>query len=582
MSWFLGGIGHFNQEFLSTVKQLIPSPLMQTVSENIFLFAGGITNTCKFKLDNSHQKNNWVQVGIGISQENSRKFLSTDDWDQIVINCDEEKIELDGHYVLLSWNLDRITFVTDRLGLRDFYYCTDIRGNILYSTRIDWLANLIPTEINFKEFGSRWLLFNQISSKSVLRNIHRVVSGSILIVDRKTKQVIEKKNNWLPYINPDIFSEKDFSSELEDLITFPIKNNKLSLSLSGGLDSRVILSYLLKHFGNWDTHSFGSAEHLDFIIAQKMANDLGVVHRQIEAPPTSIDEFIVTLKDYLGQTVINTSALSLLQLGNYKLLQNSPEIIIDGCLGELWRRQFFNRLSFFGQKYILRRDYKNIAKLVSLHRADIFNDDINCLMREGCYEQISNIYDLLPEPEIIGVNNWIDLFAIKTRFPNYFLHEQARTDSIVLSYMPFAQLSILNKLLSLDYSVKTNAKMLKRIINSNAPILKKYSLVKGDIQHPYLMNSFQTRLYAWVLKFTNRSREKNSINDSIINRLAVFLRDSLISKSVKENDLYNCEKIKKLTDLLDKGKSSKQDICELDWWLSFELFRQQIKKSADF
>ena len=555
---------------------------MQTASDSMFLFAGGIPNTCKFKLDDSHQKNNWLQVGIGISQKSPRRFLSNDDWNQIVTNGDEEKIELAGHYVLLSWNLNRIIFVTDKLGLRDFYYCNDARGNIFFSTRIDWLARLIPAEINFKEFGSRWLLFNQISSQSVLKSIHRIVSGSILSIERKTKQILQKDFNWLPRISTDIFSVQEFSTELEDLITFSIKDNKLSLSLSGGLDSRVILSYLLKYKGSWDTHSFGSAEHPDFIVAKKMANDLGIIHRHIEAPPTSIDEFIITLKDYIGQTIINTSASSLLQLGNYKLLQDSPEIIIDGCLGELWRRQFFNRLSFFGQKYILRRDYKNIAKLISLHRADIFNEDINRMMYKGCEEQISKIYELLPAPETIGVNNWIDLFAIKTRFPNYFLHEQSRTDSIVLSYMPFTQLTILNKLLSLDYSLKTNARMLKRIISSNAPVLKKYPLVKGNIQHPYLMNSFQTRIWSGILKFTKRNKQKISATDSIIKDLSIFLNDSAHSKSIKENDIYDYEKLKSLLTSLNGGNINQQDIGELDWWLSFELFRQQIEKSNGF
>ncbi|MBA4406231.1 hypothetical protein C0389_03055 [bacterium] len=582
MSWFLGGIGNFNEEFLSTIKHLTPTPLIQSLSDSMFLIAGGIPNTCKFKLDDTTHVKNWLQVGIGISQGSPHKFLSTDDWNRIVSNDTEDRVELDGHYVLLSWNLDRIIFVTDKLGLRDFYYCTDAKGNIFFSTRIDWLAKLIPTQIDFEEFGGKWLLFTQISSGSILKNIHRVVSGSSLSISRKTKQVLHKDFNWLPSISAKTYSEKEFSDELEDLITFPMRENKLSLSLSGGLDSRVILSYLIRHKENWDTHSFGSVEHPDFIVAKKMATDLGIVHRHIEAPPISIDEFIATLKDYVGQTVINTAASSLLQLGNYKLLQDSREIIIDGGFGELWRRQYLNRLSFFGQKYILRRDYKNIVKLISLHRADIFNEDINRKMRTGCEEQISKIFELLPSPETIGVNNWIDLFAIKTRLPNYFLHEQSRTDSIVLSYMPFTQLSILNKLFSLDSSLKTNAKMLKRIIGANAPLLKKFPLVKGDIQHPYLMNSFQTRILTRVLKFTNRNKTKNWFDLSVIKNLSTMLSDTLHSKSVTENNIYDSKKLKTMFDSISGENNEQRSVGELDWWLAFEMFRRQINKSDGF
>lgn len=318
MSWFLGGVGHFNEVFLSAIKQLTPSSLMQTASDSIFLFAGGIPNTCKFELNDSLQKKkNWLQVGIGISQKSPRKFLSNDDWNQIVTNGDEEKIELDGHYVLLSWDLERLIFVTDKLGLRDFYYCNDPHGNVFFSTRIDWLAKLIPTEINFDEFGSRWLLFNQISPNSVLKNITRVTGGDSITIDRKTQKISFQKNKLeTPKQNLDNQSY-NFNDRLNELILFPLAGNEISLSFSGGLDSRLLFSYMLLNKNrNWDAHTFGNKNHPDSIIAKRICNDFGIPHKQIQILPPSPDQFIIEFKDYIGQTIVNNSASSFLQLRN--------------------------------------------------------------------------------------------------------------------------------------------------------------------------------------------------------------------------------------------------------------------------
>lgn len=574
MSWFLGGIGNFKEDLFTDIQRQVPAHLFKIFSGDMFLIAGGIPNTCKFEISNhALNKKNWLQVGAGITREHPQKFLSNSDWQNIVDNNSEADLTIDGHYVLASWNKDKIFIVTDRIGLRDFYFCKDEHGNIFFSTRIDWLARFVNTEIDFKEFGSRWLLFNQISTRSILKNINRVTGGNVLIIDRHKKNAELKKNNWLPALSGTNYSEHNFYEDLKSLITFPMLDYKLSLSLSGGLDSRVILSYLLNQKGNWDTHSFGSEKHPDFIIAKRIADDFKINHVHLDSPEQSSEEFFNELLDYSGITVINTSASSLMQLGHYKLLQNSQDIIIDGCPGEIWRRQFFNRLSYFGKKYILKRDFKNIIKLIAYHKADIFNDDVNEIMHNGSEEQLEEIFEILPAPEIIGVENWIDLFAIKTRYPNYFLHEQVRTDSIVLTYMPFTQISMLEKLLLMKYSLKKNARLFWNIISQNAPSLKTYPLVKGTIVHPFYLTPLQTRLWSLAAKKFKRKITEENYRTLTLKKLSNVINDFANSKNAFKNSYYN---ERKLNNLFQSYNINEKSAYEIDWWLTFEMFNKNI------
>ena len=61
-----------------------------------------------------------------------------------------------------------------------------------FSTNVVWLSKLINLEKDFNEFSSRWLLFNQISDKSIFKGIHRIVAGK--------KVIINLSNNLKSYI----------------------------------------------------------------------------------------------------------------------------------------------------------------------------------------------------------------------------------------------------------------------------------------------------------------------------------------------------------------------------------------------
>jgi len=478
--------------------------------------------------------------------------------------------------VAISWDNNYATIQSDVLGLRDIYIGENEDG-IFFSTNVVWLSKLINLEIDFNEFSSRWLLFNQISDKSIFKGIHRIVAGKKVIINLSNNLNIEYKDyNWLPSSIKKEFGVEEYSAKLSSLIYLNLSKEKhLSLSLSGGMDSRVILSYLLKNKEiNFDTHTFGDPNHPDSEIARSIAKGFGIGHEQFSQGIHDAEKSIEDIREYTSQTLVNNAASAVLQLQNYSYLKGRNVVLIDGGFGEIWRREFFYKLYLRGKKALLEGDVKKIIPHLMLHRADIFNNETSEVMAHGIEAQLNELFTKLPSIRKDSIGNWLDVFAIKTRLTNYYSHEQARLDNYLTSVMPFLQPSIMMDLFNMPTSLRQNGKLFRKIIKSNSPELEKYALAKGISTHPYFLNSLQSRIWGIARKKLGFVSYQNKNSDILLKNLKEYVFDAVNSRAVKETSYYDYTKVKNIVDRYYNGDLSYSG--ELDWWLSFELFRQSI------
>ena len=479
---------------------------------------------------------------------------------------------IDGHFVVVKWNKDEVTFESDQLGLRDIYI-SESKNEIIFSTRVDWLAKIHKLKINFNEFGSRWLLFNQISNNSVFEDVERIVAGKKATVALNGFDIKYYNSNWLPDEQSQNIDIEHYSENLKSLILI---NNKQTLGLSGGMDSRVILSYLLHENSDWDTFTFGDPKHPDSLIAQSLVSDFNLLHTQYNASLPQAEELILKIKDYSIQTIVNNAASAIFQSVNYFSMSGQHSTLVDGGFGEIWRREFFYRLYFKEKKSILNMDIKRIIPYLSLPRADIFTKAINNLMSSSIENQLYYWFKNLPPLEKIGAENWIDLFALKTRLPNYYSHEQSRIDDLVTNIMPFSQLSLLKDLLNVPISIRKNGKLFRALIKTNFSELKKYPLAKGSSVHPYYFNSFQSRVLSEFRKtFKRKNIYEDNPREQLLNILKPYILDVSSSESFRNSEIYDHKKVKNMIEGYYSGNLNYG--YSLDWWLSFELFRQNIE-----
>jgi hypothetical protein len=564
MSWIFG---YYSKHATDTINlsECHPKSIAVISNSKYYLAIGGNSNTIVY--DSNNQGSNFFVCGFTFTQDSS-KILDKNDWQTILNNTPDDLKALNGHFCGAFIKNDSITLFTDQLGLREFHIYENNDG-WYFSTRLDWLLKLDDFEIDFNEFGSRWLLINQLSNKSIIKKIHRINCGSKVVINNKQYEIVE--NNWIPQRNNN-HNTDEFKLILKKNILLGLINNKnLSLSLSGGMDSRVLLSFLLESKNeNWDCHTFNTNERMDSVIAEKISKELKFKHRILSIKNPDTDGIISELFEYIGATYLTDSGFNSRKLMHYKYL-SPDELIIDGGFGEIWRREYLTHLYHFGKKDLENRNYSNISKYLVNHKADIFTEKCYEFMNNGIINQIDTLTNLLPSIKEIGLANWLDLFSLKTRLINFYAPEQARVDNYVTAYMPFAQINLLNDLFNVPVEERKNNRLFKHIINSNCKKLVEFNLAKGDMSYPYYFTPVMKRIYSLLHNKFIKHNEGSEV-DLFLLSVKDFLMDSLLSNAAREYEPYNYKLI------YDKVLSYYNGNCGnrqfVNWFLTFEIFRQ--------
>ena len=581
MSWILAAV-NAPAKVCETARGLVsqtPSSLCQTRNKDTFIAAGGIPETCHFHI--KQQANaGWIVVGLGISlHESSCKTLSRDAWQAILEKETPNmapSLPENGHFVALRWKDDTIEAFTDVLGVRTLYYAKHGKGLIL-STRLNWIAALSGhKQIDYTVFGSHWLTFNQLTFDSPVQNIKRLGPNGHLHFSRQV--LSSHQTPWSPAkisYSPDSFEEtlQAFSNPV-------LPDNKgLSLGLSGGLDSRTLLA-LLDRQKIAGLHTFGPVEKADVNVACNIARGLGLPHIVLHEPVPSSLQCLELLRSHVAQTQAMTSASAVLGLRYYERLNAKNLAIIDGGFGEAARRQFLNRLLRRGATIFKKQQsdedfFASFLPFIATPRADIFVPEIQARMEQGVVDQLKQVWSDLPPSRDFGLENTLDLFSTRTRLPNFFGYEQNRLDGLILNYMPFAQPSFLNVVFNTPIRRRKEGRLFRQIIQSRLALLADFPLVKGAYRYPYRLPS--TGAYVWTkIKAKLKPAPVFPQQHQFLDTLKAFALDTVASTSLHAYAPYDIKKIRAHVASYYSGDESLA--FYVDWWLSFEVWRQEISK----
>lgn len=568
MSFFLGISGNFSKAEECFIQSKFSSNhLFQ--NKNFILGFEGIPETLIFDVDNNK---GFVVGGIGISAEGN-KFLNTDDWKAAFSNSTYNLANVNGHFAAVVFDENKIKLITDTLGLREIYYFKK-KNAIYFSTRLDILATLTNNnEPNLNTSSSAWLLTNHFGYASLVKNIERLGPGGLLEIVNDNF-LVSHPNEYLPKF-ANTFDDNPVKSKLEELTLLPIKENKnLSLALSGGMDSRVLLAYLLMNDASFSVHTFGEMTQPDAVIAKNISDYHHIDHLFFpnEIPPPKL--LIDYLKNMIGQTLLTMPASETLHMKNHAAVYNQNKFIIDGGYGEILRRELLNKVLLLNKKAVLQENYSGLIPHLQSYRADIFKDEITKTMRNDLTGQIETACRALPDVKIIGLEHWLDFFAIKLKMPNVNGPGQALMDALAPGYMPFAQKTLLDEGFLLSPTLKKNGKIFKSILLANKLNLNKFPLVKNQITYPYGSSSLSARLFVQLKKkFGNVYADPSRLD--MLNLLEEYFTHLINSTAFKNYELYDFEKIKKIVGGYYSG--NKSFAYELDWLLTFELWRQSLK-----
>ena len=307
---------------------------------------------------------------------------------------------LNGSFVFLICDLreNKIIIVNDRYGLRPLYYAIN-NGKLLFSSEVKAILEdkSFKKELN-DETVADFIAFGEILGNKTFFNGVELIPPASVFTYCDGKYSIDQYWNFV-YTPDYTLSKEDIVDKLlksfKKAVEIRLKDNyKYGLSLSGGLDSRLIVAAIDKNMRhNITTFTFGPLNCSDVKIGKKVSSEAGMKHKAVKLTPENIIEnaedviyltdgmgfigFGHNLTDYKGinkyiNVVFNGLALDLTLGGSYlnkKILNAKNDKELFDILYEAMRLFSDEELSnLFNGEY-----YKKVNKFPLLSFTKSFN-----------------------------------------------------------------------------------------------------------------------------------------------------------------------------------------------------------------
>jgi|GEM_PF-1222034 len=547
-----------------------------SVETKDYYFACGKGHRNSFYKYDRNTDSGWMVCGTGISYEdNSFHLMDFHDWEGFLSKKNNNIRNLNGHFIIVEWENCNLRIRNDQLGMRDMFF-TQTEEYIAFSTRLDWLIPFIKEpEIDFEIFSSSWLCVNPLTYDCFIKNAQRLGPGGTARYEDNNFTKYNKP--WLPEYAFKI-PGRNYFELISEINTLGIKQDiQLILGLSGGIDSRVLLSILLQQDRKkWSAYTYGDSNFPDVIIAKKLAINFGFTHKTISNLIPSIECEIDNFTEYVLQTHAYINGYFFYEQDHYELLDKN-HLLIDGGKGEYCTRSFAKWLFLKGQDAILNRNYKKVLVFLVISKPNIFKQELMKLMMKSCELQIKEHIDTLPPIKEIGAGNWVDLFTIRTRTSILGSLTQSRLDGIIYNYMPFLQPSFLRKILSLSSKYRSKNKIYKTIMKKGETKLKRFPLVKGYSIIPFTYNNYMSHIFGKVYERFQVFQTTDYSKLFLMNNME-YVQDTMHSKEVREYPYFDYENIHNMV----QGYYSGKDIYAKDilWWLTFDVWRKKLQKES--
>ena len=537
MSWFIGFRNIDNNKDMGKIHS--KSNVLHSGQIGEFYFqAGGIPETCRY-LEIAKKK--MLVLGLPINND-SLNIVNKEELLLCLQNMNFS--QLTGAYTLIIFANSKIKIIGDKLNLRKIYYYQQ-REDFILSTEIFWIKSIMKLKPALDSLGIYWNLGHAHGDNGLFGNVKTITGDYSLEVDsqfRLTKQEV-KRNKHLPEY--DAKAKEKIKEKLSHFI-YNLKNTKLSLSLSGGLDSRTILAYLMQNNNHFISHTFGEAGNYDVIIAKQLAKKFNFANINYDNFK-QIDKysFVEDIQEFIRETEMTQSLVSFPLYDYFKDLKPRVNLIIDGGFVCYLRRVTNNKIIMFNRQSFINNDVPKIYSLLKLAKADVFLDDIQTELDSQAQQHLNSIlakYKISPKTDI---GDWLDLIKFRLMNSYYFAPSQRRYDEFIPNLMVGAQGFFTDLVFSIPPKERKDYKINREIIKSISPKLMNMPYARYNTY----VKSLTTANFDFVkAKINQKLGHTYNRSDShfYLGMLEEWLNDKAKSVSVTNSNLLDHKKIKTL------------------------------------
>ena len=555
MSWLFG---IFHKDKIKNINFELGEICQKYTSNKFQLFVGGNLNSSIIKI---HQNK---AIGfVGIALKNINETIKILNHEHICYN--EFKIEnFSGHFVTVLYDNEKLLIQNDVFGLRDLYYFENSEL-LIFSTRFDLLSKFQKNiTIDFFNFGSLWYTNFQLSNKSILSNIQRLGPNGRIIFDTKT----EIKNNSFKKTFV-VDAERKFINSLSKFCNPGNLDKKISLALSGGIDSRIVLSDLIKNQTKYSCHTLINEAEKDLDIAKELASLKQIPHKLLPRKVLNLPDIVYEVENIYKNIIPSIPFTQLLDFVFYGRDYLVNKIIIDGGFGGFYRRQYFKKLFINGVSLFKTQNTYKIRDYLYSPKPKIFREDVNIEMEKGILNDLKNMVANYHVPQNKEeLSEILDYISIQFVLPGIYGPGQTVVDQYLISFMPLVQSEIINLGMNIKVNKKNDSKFFKEIIKLNDNSLTKVNLVNNNLNFPFKLN-YKLAMIKLILSRKFSPNENYSRYNVLLNSKNYIL-DLVNSKDLKENSFLDYSIISNNIAEFYNGNIKLGNF--VDWFLTFILW----------
>ena len=391
----------------------------------------------------------------------------------------DELKRFNGAFVAVIYDQDneKITILNDRYGQMSFFYFNKEK-NFAFAPKIKILSSLEGTkEIRMDAIVDFFLFGYLLGEKTFFKNIYKLSPASII---EKTKDKLKIKRYWdFDYKQDEIFAKEEYLIEklgnlwekaIEKRI---IKNKKIIIPISGGLDSRAILACIIKKIPKDSilTFTFGQKGSYDFEIGKKIAKKAGIDNVSLDMEYNDFEkQYTESFSDSEG--LIDASPY--LPISKYKSLKKYGSDIYLGYMGD---PLMGGHISFeaIDKKIEKKDDFKDIKRSI-FKKNKIVKMEIYKKMFKN--EFLKNYLDLSTFEKTFSKHKdcekqkFANLFSkwdFRYRQVNYIIPAIFRHIQYFNYYSPFLDNELVDFILKIPPELRFNEKLYKKMLIKKYP-----------------------------------------------------------------------------------------------------------------
>ena len=564
MSWLIGTYAR-NGKPAALVEHLPGPASYQRHTDKISLCAGG--RGLAYQQGKTAGGEDYIVLGYPLLLEGNKYRIPTErDWPEIL--QDESKIsQLDGHWLILASDGEKLRAYTDPLGKRSFFY-SETDAGIFFTSSLEILKKVLRPEVDFFQAGAYWhAMFPPSNDRyapgqnSIYKGVRLLPGGSILHVSAGKISVHSK------LFAPDP-QKRDIYSLIASFALAPFQQTeKVAVGLSGGMDIRPLLAIYLKAGKKPAAINYGDAGTQDWQAAKNIAAAYGLPFTHISYEEAEGEAPWAQAVDFMRRWGITASPVNAPYLGYYGRVAELADCYVSGYFGELYRFRFFvaHLLSLFKGK---TDGFQLLASYLYGQPDRIFQPELHKMLHTGFTAALREAVDAMPALGSMPNPLWCNLFL--ARYCPFTLSRPALSelDSLLLDHMPWLQSGVCGQHWHYGLAFQLGEGIHRRLIRRNQPSLEKFPLTALDVSAPYFYRQYMLKTKMWLhYRRTPLTRESRLERFLRLNKEPIL--DLFHSRGVQENPTYDLPLIEAALQSFYKGDPASRNT--LHNWLAWEL-----------